>query len=412
MTNASGGVTLAHTFEPYGESLASNGAGDSAYGYTGEWTDATGLVHLRARYYAPYLKQWTQPDPIVAGAYLPADWNRYRYVRSNPGNYTDPSGLCWGADQDGKCDSWERALPRGSGALLAPTPLSGMEIPARYSYCRMEQQAYYAEILLRILEIERKTGLVLGVDTNSASLPRERGWRFLELDAVYRAARYVDSALRKSLDAEQWRRWRDQHAKGQWLMVPHWALFRNTYAGVQLLRGSGDYVKGYEANKWYAKTDTRSGQTILLYGPPDIWGYGESGGSDDQGTQLVLHELGHSLDVISGNAHSTRMANAGTLEGVVGYIEDREAGDPGSKGGATGLSVHQRTGTDQYEIWADLFASWAWGRFPTSGSGAPRAPLWTEFLDTEMPQPALDAAARWACSTWSGELRAPMICSW
>ena len=194
-------------------------------------------------------------------------------------------------------------------------------------------------------------------------------------------------------------------------MAPQWALCRNTYAGVQLLRGSGDYVKGYEAYKWYAKTDTRSGRAILLYGPPDIWRYDESGGSNDQGTQPVLHELGHSLDVMSGNAHSTRMDNAGTLEGVIGYIKDREAGDPGSRRAATGLSVHQRTGTDQYEIWADLFASWAWGRLPTSGSGAPRAPLWTEFLGTEMPQPALDAAARWACSTWSGELRAPVICS-
>lgn len=40
-----------------------------------------------------YLNQWIQPDPIVPDPFTPADWNRYAYVRNNPVNYTDPSGM-------------------------------------------------------------------------------------------------------------------------------------------------------------------------------------------------------------------------------------------------------------------------------------------------------------------------------
>jgi RHS repeat-associated protein len=35
--------------------LTSGGNAASNYGFTGEWTDGTGLQYLRARYYAPGL---------------------------------------------------------------------------------------------------------------------------------------------------------------------------------------------------------------------------------------------------------------------------------------------------------------------------------------------------------------------
>jgi len=94
LTASTGVVTLAQAYEPYGSVLKSLGNAASNYGFTGEWTDGTGLVNLRARYYASYLNQWIQPDPIVPDPYIPADWNRYAYVRNNPINYTDPAGLC------------------------------------------------------------------------------------------------------------------------------------------------------------------------------------------------------------------------------------------------------------------------------------------------------------------------------
>ena len=53
MTNAATQVTLAQSYAPYGTVIAANGSGQSAYGYTGEQADVTGLTYLCARYYSP-----------------------------------------------------------------------------------------------------------------------------------------------------------------------------------------------------------------------------------------------------------------------------------------------------------------------------------------------------------------------
>ena len=99
MTDASGEITMARAYKPFGELMNSAGSGASAYGFTGEWTDSTGLVNLRARYYAPYLNQFFQPDPIASKPNRPWEWNRYTYSRNNPVTYTDPSGMCAQGDQ-------------------------------------------------------------------------------------------------------------------------------------------------------------------------------------------------------------------------------------------------------------------------------------------------------------------------
>ncbi len=48
-----GDVTLEKSYTPFGEVLSESGTGASVYGYTGEVTDPSGLVYLRARYYQP-----------------------------------------------------------------------------------------------------------------------------------------------------------------------------------------------------------------------------------------------------------------------------------------------------------------------------------------------------------------------
>jgi hypothetical protein len=55
LADATGAVSYAQSFEPYGETLTSGGSQPTAYGFAGEWTDGTGLQYLRARYYAPGL---------------------------------------------------------------------------------------------------------------------------------------------------------------------------------------------------------------------------------------------------------------------------------------------------------------------------------------------------------------------
>jgi RHS repeat-associated protein len=87
-------VTLARGYMPYGEPLWSVGAGQSAYGYTGEdWNTTTQLVFLRARYMQPGLGMFLSRDPWDGDELQPLTYNGWLYVEGNPVKYRDPSGL-------------------------------------------------------------------------------------------------------------------------------------------------------------------------------------------------------------------------------------------------------------------------------------------------------------------------------
>lgn len=80
--------------DTYGEVLASAGATQTNFGFTGEQVDANGLVYLRIRYYNPALGIFTVLDPLEGGMRQPMSLNRYSYVHSNVVNRVDPSGMC------------------------------------------------------------------------------------------------------------------------------------------------------------------------------------------------------------------------------------------------------------------------------------------------------------------------------
>jgi RHS repeat-associated protein len=57
---------------------------------------ATGLDYADQRYYAGAFGRFMNPDPYSASAQPqdPKSWNRYAYVRNDPANANDPTGLC------------------------------------------------------------------------------------------------------------------------------------------------------------------------------------------------------------------------------------------------------------------------------------------------------------------------------
>ncbi len=93
--DAWGDVTKTTTYDPFGNVYEAAGDAASVYGFAGEYHDqALDLIHLRARYYNPYLNQFIQADTIVPDSMNPQTINKYTYVLNNPVNYTDPSGHC------------------------------------------------------------------------------------------------------------------------------------------------------------------------------------------------------------------------------------------------------------------------------------------------------------------------------
>jgi RHS repeat-associated protein len=90
-TDATGAVTSDADYDPYGRPEAPTSdptAQVTRFGYAGEYTDPTGYLYLRARYYDPGTAQFLTLDPVVELSQSP-----YGYTGGNPLQHTDPLGL-------------------------------------------------------------------------------------------------------------------------------------------------------------------------------------------------------------------------------------------------------------------------------------------------------------------------------
>ena len=95
ITDEAGLVILAEAYDPYGNPTVSVGTAQTNYGFTGEQTDPTGMVYLRARYYAPEMGRFMSRDTWGGDDTMPMSYNLWLYTSGNPVNRLDPSGQCW-----------------------------------------------------------------------------------------------------------------------------------------------------------------------------------------------------------------------------------------------------------------------------------------------------------------------------
>jgi len=93
LTDPTGAVTVARSYEPFGSTLASTGLASTVFQFTSEQRDGTGLVYLRSRYYSPEQGRFLSQDTWGGILEHPLSQNRWLYVDSDPVNAIDPSGL-------------------------------------------------------------------------------------------------------------------------------------------------------------------------------------------------------------------------------------------------------------------------------------------------------------------------------
>jgi len=125
--DAAGKISGRFYYEPFGRRVTAGGIDVKptstavTHGFGGHELDGgLGLVNMRGRVYDPVKKAFLTPDPVVG---QPADsqaWNPYSYVRNDPVNHTDPSGLITCAFvQVGECEE-----PGGGATSIADSQSS------------------------------------------------------------------------------------------------------------------------------------------------------------------------------------------------------------------------------------------------------------------------------------------------
>ncbi|MBI2780141.1 MAG: RHS repeat-associated core domain-containing protein [Gammaproteobacteria bacterium] len=89
--SATGEIAQEITYDPFGEVISDSAPGFQPFGFAGGlYSSETGLTHFGAREYDAGLGRWTSSDPI---SFAGGDSNLYGYVRADPVNFSDPTGL-------------------------------------------------------------------------------------------------------------------------------------------------------------------------------------------------------------------------------------------------------------------------------------------------------------------------------
>jgi RHS repeat-associated protein len=93
LTDSSGAVQNAFTYDGYGSLVASNAVPQTVYLYSGERFDFDlRQYYLRARYYNPTVGRFGVQDQMDGTPNDPLSLHRYAYCQNNPVNGRDPSG--------------------------------------------------------------------------------------------------------------------------------------------------------------------------------------------------------------------------------------------------------------------------------------------------------------------------------
>jgi RHS repeat-associated protein len=122
IVSASGSLTATTAYDAWGKPETSGGVTSTTpFGYSGSYTDLTGLAYLIKRYYDPTTGQFVSVDPLVDDTAAP-----YAYAGDDPVRESDPSGACAVAGLNfGANISWSGAstvLPFPPGPVPIPVP--------------------------------------------------------------------------------------------------------------------------------------------------------------------------------------------------------------------------------------------------------------------------------------------------
>ncbi len=167
----SGAVVAYNEFDPYGNPVQND---SSPYGYTGEWwQDDIGLLHLRARWYAPEMGTFLSVDAVESEP-------PYQYVQGNVVNWIDPSGNSPNCSDE--CEQLSQPSDMHEKARISCFELSQMgAIDAMERYLRKESLFDPAATLTRVAMSENTDNLddqklVMWIIRYRMAIAHSEGW--------------------------------------------------------------------------------------------------------------------------------------------------------------------------------------------------------------------------------------------
>jgi RHS repeat-associated protein len=89
--SGTGAITSAFDYTAYG--AINTSTAQPLLGFTGELTDPSGLIYLRARWYDPGVGRFTTRDPFIGTPQRPPTQNGFTYASCRPSVLADPLGL-------------------------------------------------------------------------------------------------------------------------------------------------------------------------------------------------------------------------------------------------------------------------------------------------------------------------------
>ena len=117
-----GSVSGSTSYDPFGTVTARTGS-HTPFGYQGQFTAATGRVHMQARWYTPGTATFASRDTLAMSAPRAAGANRYAYGIGNPVTNADPSGHGLACGNQVDCDFVAPPLAPPA-PILPPKPVS------------------------------------------------------------------------------------------------------------------------------------------------------------------------------------------------------------------------------------------------------------------------------------------------
>ena len=95
MTDSAQATVNSYSYTPFGIIIGKDETISQPFKYVGQsgvMAEPNGFYYMRARYYDPQVGRFISEDPI---GFDGGDVNLYAYVRNNPVNFIDSTGLAW-----------------------------------------------------------------------------------------------------------------------------------------------------------------------------------------------------------------------------------------------------------------------------------------------------------------------------